>query len=173
MKRLLFILAVLAVLSATLGIWFFGQRLSHRPAIDPEAAYISDPRPDALDAYFKAKGMPLAGTGQAMVDAADENGLDWRLLPAIAVRESTGGKAACGFNPFGWASCKNSTGEFESWEAAIKTVAAHLGGNVTSTRRYYGGKDTAGKLNAYNPPTIVPEYTAQVMAIMKVIQPEP
>ena len=63
----------------------------------------------AIDAYFAARNMPLKGTGMKMAIEADANGIDWRLLPAIAVRESTGGKFACkrvANNPFGWGSCK-------------------------------------------------------------------
>ena len=36
--------------------------------------------------------MPLFGMGMKMCKEAEKNELDWRLLPAIAVRESTGGK---------------------------------------------------------------------------------
>lgn len=163
MKRLLYTLA-----AAVFGIGcaaLIAREVAIAPRIDPQAAYIEkeDPRPAVIDEYFKSRNMPLAGMGAALVSAADKNGLDWRLLPAIAVRESSGGIAACGHNPFGWASCRRS---FDTWDEAITTVARHLGGNATSTRSYYGGKDTAGKLNAYNPPSIVPEYTSQVMAIM-------
>ena len=36
--------------------------------------------------------MPLLGLGKKMVIEAEKNNLDWRLLPAISVIESTGGK---------------------------------------------------------------------------------
>lgn len=128
-----------------------------------------DVRAETIDSYFSKKKMPLAGYGKEFVAEADRNGIDWRLLPAIAIRESSGGLHQCGHNPFGWASCKGIT--FGSIEEAINTVARHLGGNATSTRRYYSG-DTRSKLNAYNPPSIVAEYTPQVVAIMQAISPE-
>ena len=59
----------------------------------------------SIDAYFKERRMPLTGMGTKMVEEAEINNLDWRLLPAIAVRESTGGKFDCKKvenNPFGW-----------------------------------------------------------------------
>ena len=101
-----------------------------------------------------------------MVAEADRNGLDWRLLPAIAIRESSGGLHACGFNPFGWASCKGTIGKFKSWDEAIEVVAKNLGGHNPNTAHFYGGKDTRGILTAYNPPSIVPHYADEVMAIM-------
>lgn len=124
---------------------------------------------DAIDAYFAAHDMPLEGTGLKMAQEADANDLDWRLLPAIAVRESTGGKFDCKKaenNPFGWGSCKIS---FKSLDETIETVAKNLGGNNPNTARHYDNKTTKQILNAYNPPSIVPRYTQQVMAIMNAI----
>ncbi len=124
---------------------------------------------DAIDAYFKAHGMPLEGMGMKMAQEADANDLDWRLLPAIAVRESTGGKNDCNRvknNPFGWGSCKIG---FKTLDQSIETVARNLGGNNPKTAHHYDNKTTKQILNAYNPPSIVPRYTEQVMAIMNSI----
>jgi hypothetical protein len=126
----------------------------------------------AVDAYFASRNMPLAGTGRAMVAEAEKNGLDWRLVAAIAVRESTGGKFACKkapYNPFGWGSCKIG---FKSNEHAIEVVARNLGGNNPNTARHYADKDTKAILQAYNPPSIVPRYADQVISIMNTIGPE-
>lgn len=129
-------------------------------AIEP-----GDVRADLIDGYFRRKKMPLAGMGEAMVRASDREDLDWRLLPALAVRESTGGRFACGKNPFGWASCRRT---FGSWEEAIDAVSAALGHG-----RAYRGKTLRAKLETYNPPSIVPTYAAEVMAIMADIGPAP
>lgn len=123
---------------------------------------------DAIDAYFAEHDMPLLGQGMKMVQEAELNGLDWRLLPAIAVRESSGGKNACKNNPFGWGSCKIN---FNSVEEAIETVAMNLGGNNPKTARHYDNKTVKQILRAYNPPSIVLRYAEQVMAIMKSIGP--
>jgi len=126
----------------------------------------------AIDAYFEARSMPLAGTGMKMVIESENHNIDWRLLPAIAVRESTGGKNACNKvknNPFGWGSCKIG---FKSIEKAIETVAKNLGGNNPSTEYHYSGKTTKEILRKYNPPSVVPRYAEQVMAIMNVIGAE-
>lgn len=127
---------------------------------------------DAIDVYFKARNMPLEGMGMKMVLEAEKNELDWRLLPAIAVRESTGGKFACKkatFNFFGWGSCKIG---FDSNEKAIETVARNLGGNNPKTEHHYAGKTTKEILKKYNPPSIVRHYAEQVISIMDDIGPE-
>ena len=123
----------------------------------------------AIDAYFKARNMPLEGMGMKMVFEAEKNNLDWRLLPAIAVRESSGGKNDCNKvqnNPFGWGSCKIG---FDSNEEAIETVAHNLGGNNPKTERHYDNKTTKQILRAYNPPSVVPRYAEQVISIMDAI----
>jgi hypothetical protein len=123
----------------------------------------------AIDAYFDKYDMPLSGTGLTMAKEADKNGLDWRLLAAIAVRESTGGKFDCkkvDNNPFGWGSCKIG---FKSIEDAIATVAKNLGGNNPNTAHHYDNKSTMQILRAYNPPSVVPKYAEQVISIMNAI----
>ncbi|HEV7423653.1 MAG TPA: hypothetical protein VGO21_00525 [Candidatus Paceibacterota bacterium] len=138
------------------------------PAVDPKIQLLAA-EADAIDTYFKLHDMPLAGLGMKMVEEANNNGLDWRLLPAIAVRESTGGKNACdtvAHNPFGWGSCKIG---FKSYEEAIEIVAKNLGGNNPSTALHYDNKTTKQILHAYNPPSIIPRYAEQVMAIMNSI----
>lgn len=120
----------------------------------------------AIDDYFQERDMPLAGFGRTMVIEAEKNGLDWRLIPAIAVRESTGGKFACKkakYSAFGWGSCKIN---FDSYEHSIEVVARNLGGNNPKTERYYADKSTYKILQTYNPPSIVPKYAEQVIKIM-------
>ncbi len=144
------------------------------PAVDPETLHDEEikTQAEAIDAYFKKYDMPLEGTGMVMAKVADENDLDWRLLPAISVRESTGGRNDCvkvNHNFFGWASCKVG---FKSDEEAIATVGRNLGGNNPKTARHYDNKTTKEILNAYNPPSIVPKYTEQVISIMNKIGPD-
>ena len=125
----------------------------------------------AIDAYFAERGMPLEGSGKKMAEEAEKNEIDWRLLPAIAVRESTGGKFDCKKvpnNAFGWGSCKIG---FDSNEHAIEIVAKNLGGNNPKTARHYDEKTTMQILRAYNPPSIVPRYAEQVISIMNTIGP--
>ena len=129
-------------------------------------------RAEAIDAYFEARDMPLLGLGSKMVEEAEKNGLDWRLLPAIAVRESTGGKNDCNkveHNFFGWGSCKIG---FNSDDEAIEIVAKNLGGNNPNTAKHYENKTIKQILRTYNPPYVIPRYAEQVLSIMKAIGSE-
>lgn len=123
---------------------------------------------DAIDAYFAEHDAPLEGYGMKFVEEAEKNKIDWRLLPAIAMRESTGGKHACkrvSNSPFGYGSCKIS---FDTMEESIEIVARSLGGNNPNTARHYADKTTLQILRKYN--SVVPNYPNQVVKIMKAIQ---
>ena len=122
---------------------------------------------NAIDSFFKKRSMPMEGTGMTLVLVAEKYGLDWRLLPAIAIRESSGGKAACGHNPFGWGSCKLHN--FVSYENAIEALGKNLGGANPKTSRYYAGKTTDEKLYHYNG-TVLESYPDEVTQIMKMIE---
>lgn len=139
--------------------------------VDAELQKEREEKAAMIDAYFASKGMPLKGYGLKMVLEAEKNDLDWRILPAISVRESTGGKHACksvSNSPFGWGSCKIS---FKTMDESIETVARNLGGNNPRTAHHYDDKTTLQILRAYNPPSIVPKYAEQVIAIMNAIGP--
>lgn len=136
-------------------------------AIEVSIEDIRKERADAINLYFRDRSMPLEGTGMTFVLVAEKYGLDWRLLPAIGVRESSGGKAACGYNPFGWGSCKLHN--FVSFEQAIEALGKNLGGANAKTARYYAGKSTKEKLYYYNG-TVLPSYPDEVLAIMEKIE---
>ena len=129
-----------------------------RPVPPPE-----DDRPSRIDAYFSKYNMPLAGYGNDFVAIADECEMDWRLLPAIAVRESTGGKHMQYNNPFGWGGAKIP---FKSIPDAIQTVGMNLCGDNPRTARLYSNTPVRKKLYYYNG-TVVPSYPSEVMWIMK------
>jgi hypothetical protein len=119
--------------------------------------------------------LPLAGHGMGMVLAAEKYNLDWRIIPAIAMRETTGGKKACPitykktgdiryiYNVFGWGSCSI---KFESYEEGFETLARNLSGNNPRTAYHYSGKNTVDILKSYNPPSVVKDYSTQVLKIM-------
>lgn len=127
-------------------------------------------RADKIDALLASYNSPLVGYGDKFVEEADKNDIDWRLLVAISGQESTFGIHACkkATNSFlGYGSCKIN---FKSVDEAIERVSASLGGNLESTARHYGGnKTTLQILQKYN--TVIPGYQAQVMRLMKKIDP--
>lgn len=169
------ILPIMTIMTPFGAVPNFGANVVNQPQVaffasgSEKIDQILKLKADAIDAYFAERNMPLEGTGMKMAEEAEKNGLDWRLLPALAVRESTGGKFACKKvknNPFGWGSCKIG---FNSVDNAIETVARNLGGNNPKTAKHYGDKNTKEILRAYNPPSIIPKYAEQVIAIMNEI----
>lgn len=134
--------------------------------ITPEEQARKD-KATAIDAYFTSYNSPLAGYGMKFVTEAEKNDLDWRLLPAIAMRESTGGKEACkrvANSVFGYGSCKIG---FKSIDESIEIVARSLGGNNPNTAHHYDGKTTMQILRKYN--SVITNYPKQVARIMKMI----
>ena len=137
--------------------------LALNQVIDQKAKDLKS-KADAIDAYFEEHNMPLEGTGIKMVQEAEKNGLDWRLLPAISVIESTGGRHACKnvtHSFFGWGSCKIN---FKSDDEAIETVAMNLGGNDPDTDQHYADKTTEQILKKYN--SVIPTYAKKVIKVM-------
>jgi len=90
-----------------------------------------DARPIIIEKYLKKYKSPMKPYGeiaQKIVKISDENGLDWRLLVAIAQQESNLGKkmpADCN-NAWGYGIHSRSTLCFPSWEEGIETVANGL-----------------------------------------------
>lgn len=122
-----------------------------------------DLRVSKLSAYLEARRSPVAHLAPVFVDVADRNGLDWRLLPALAVVESGAGKACKNYNLFGWASGKH---RFTTPEHAITTVGDALG-----TYKSYRTKTLNAALRTYNP--VRRTYPQNVVNTMRLIDPGP
>ena len=122
----------------------------------------TDPRTIRLKKFLNKLRCPVAYLSEEFVRAADDNHLDWRLLPSIAVIESGGGKAYVREknNIFGWGG-----GEiyFTSVHASLQAVAYELGRGPL-----YRHHNSLGKLHLYNPDE---NYAQQVMAVMRRISP--
>ncbi len=119
-----------------------------------------DLRETILRKFLKDRQCPAQEFTEMFIAEADAHGLDWRLLPSLAFVETGGGKAQKGNNLFGWANGKQ---KFASIGDAIHTVATTL-----AHGKAYRGKDTFGKLDAYNYGT---DYKAMVLDIMRQISP--
>ena len=121
----------------------------------------SDPRLSRLKLFFAERGCPLSEAAVDFLIAADQNHLDWRLLPSISMIESSGGKDFRNNNVFGWDS---NRGNFPSVRAGIHFVASKL-----AKSKLYRGKNLDSKLQTYNP---LPDYVARVKAVMRSLGPE-
>ncbi len=87
-----------------------------------------DGRALIIENFFQGHHSVLAGKSDLFVQTADENNLDWRLLPSIAMQESGGGRIvpSGSFNPFGFGVYGGKVLHFDSWDDAIQTVGRSL-----------------------------------------------
>lgn len=85
-----------------------------------------DERAKILADYFASYNSPFEYQAQDFIDAADQHGVDWKLVPAIAGVESTFGKQSYGYNAWGWGIYGDNTLNFKSWRDGIYTVTAGL-----------------------------------------------
>jgi hypothetical protein len=126
----------------------------------PEPAQILAPIPvesraDRLEAFFKAHLCPAPYHVDDYLDAADLNHIDYRILPAVSVRESTCGRYERLNNRWGWDSARTG---FASIPRGIHYIAYQL-----AFGRFYRGKNVEEKLLVYNPD---PEYVEEVHRLM-------
>ena len=120
-----------------------------------------DPRTDRLQRFLSRLRCPVSYLAEDFVHAADDNHLDWRLLPSISVIESGGGKAYKNNNIFGWA---NGDHLFPTLRSAINEVAFKLGKSTL-----YRNCDIETKLHIYNPED--ESYADNVVSVMNQISP--
>lgn len=125
-----------------------------------------DKRAKILNDYLQKYNSPLQYHAQDFVDAADNAGIDWRLVAAISGVESTFGKFVPGgsntpytsFNAWGWgASTPDAAIYFKSWKEGINTVSVGLKKNYISKgltdpyaiNRVYAASPTWGQKVSY------------------------
>lgn len=90
----------------------------------------SDARPLLIDRFLDYYNSPMRGSGKDFVDVADKYGLDYRILPAVALHESALGKLVPpgSYNAWGWAvfTGQQTGAEFDTWAHGMETVAKGL-----------------------------------------------
>jgi hypothetical protein len=114
-----------------------------------------DPRAVELVAFFESYGCPRPHYAEEYIRAADRSGLDYRLLPAISMAESTCGLYQRLNNHWGWNSAKSG---FRSVMHGIAYITAQLAGGPQ-----YRNKTLDQKLYTYNPRL---EYVRKVKKLM-------
>lgn len=134
---------------------------THTEPVKVRQAADRDPRLPRLRQFFLERGCPIKDLAEDFIVAADNNDLDWRLLPSLAMIESSGGKVCTNNNIFGWDSCKR---RFASVRHGIHYVAYVLGNSVL-----YRGKALPDILQTYNPG---PVYRERVQSMMASLGPE-
>lgn len=124
-------------------------------------------KPDAravrLQRFLTRLHSPVAPLAADFIHEADENHLDWRLLPSISVIESGAGKSCRNNNIFGW---NSGNQPFPSVRSGIHEVAYRLGRGPL-----YKNRDVISKLRLYNSEDEA--YVSKVLAVMSSISPLP
>jgi len=125
-----------------------------------------DPRIEKLKQFFDQYKCPAISYTliNDYLNAADQNNIDYRILPAISIEESGCGRhSPDGANNFlGWDSGRK---RFATLHESIGFVAQQLGHG-----HYYAGKSLIKKLHAYNPNV---EYAFKITGLMKEISNDP
>src|SRR6476469_1320608 len=130
---------------------------------EPVSKYQNDPRLARLTLFFHVRGCPIKDFARDFLIAADQNDLDWRLLPSISIVESGGGKAAHNNNVLGWGSASS---RFNSVREGIHAVAQRL-----SISKLYKNKDLDGILRTYNTNADYPSRVKQLMVALGPARP--
>ncbi len=120
---------------------------------------------DSLDKYLRSKGSPLAGQGQALMDAGSKFDVDPRFIVSLAGAETTFGTAITRGANNAWNWLYNGQGKmapFNSYQSGINSVSHgvagpnYLGHNppLTNANSIYGkycsGPDCANGLKNLN-----------------------
>src|SRR5260370_27048477 len=121
---------------------------------DTATQYRNDPRLASLDRFFQRSDCPAQHFSAEFLRVADQNNLDWRLLPSISIVESGGGREARNNNLFGWDGGKAI---FTSVRAGIHDVAGRLGNS-----KIYRDKGVDEILRIYNPDANYPRIVKSV-----------
>lgn len=91
-------------------------------------------RVESIENFLKTYGSPLVPFSEFIVSTSDKYGLDYRLLPAVAMQESNLCKKAPAnsFNCWGYGIYGGKILTFSGFEEAIETVARGLSKNYTA-----------------------------------------
>ncbi len=114
--------------------------------LDPS---VKDKRVAILKAFFRRHDSPLYEHAEYVVKVSDDNGLDYRLIPAISMQESGACKVIPinSYNCWGWGIYGNTVTRFSSYPEALDTVARGL-------KKYYidkGLRTPEEIMRKYNP----------------------
>lgn len=99
-----------------------------------ESTVLAEARPIIMRRFLESYHSPLAPYSNTILKVSENNGLDWRLLVAIAGAESTFCRAIPddSYNCWGWGIHSRGTLHFPSYEEGMKTVARGLWGDYLS-----------------------------------------
>lgn len=112
----------------------------------------ADARAKIIENFFNSYKSPLEDYSPVFIAVAEKYQLDWRLLPAISMQESNGGRRVIknSYNPFGYGIYGKLVTRFTSWEEAIERVGKALKEDYLSQ----GLKTPTQIMAKYTPPSL-------------------
>lgn len=128
---------------------------------------VADGRSANLKIFFRKYNSPLYDYSDLIVEVSDQYGFDYRLLPAIAMQESTLCRAipSGSHNCWGWGIYGSNVIRFASYEEAIRTVAAGI------KKEYLDkGLVTASKIMAKYTPSSNGSWAHAVNSFLKALE---
>ena len=129
-----------------------------------------DERTTVLGNFLEKYDSPLKFYTTEIIEAADKYGLDWRLLPAIAMQESTlcnnlPERYSDTYNCWGFGIYGNKVTRFSNYEDAIETVSRSLAVNYIAH-----GLDTPEKIMTKYTPSSNGSWAESVAYVMSRLQ---
>lgn len=121
----------------------------------------TDPRIEQVRQFLEKHRSPAAKYAELFIQVADDNDLDWKLLPMLSFIETGGGRYKNNNNIFGWDSGRK---KFHSVEEGIRYVGHALQSGP------YRNKTLLQKLKVYN---TYKHYTGVALRVMKQIENTP
>lgn len=116
----------------------FGAKTLRLPESRFETVQV-DSRTLKIEKVFEKFKCPLAGKGEFIVQKADECGIPYWLVPAVAFQESGCGKNTLeptgvteSYNAWGYGVWGRNIKTFDDWEAGISAVSKYFGTNFFS-----------------------------------------
>jgi len=114
--------------------------------------------------FLKQRGAPLASEAEYFVKTADDFGIDYRLVAAVSIIESSGGKYCYRpYNAWGWGGQGNAF-VWSNWREGIYIVSRGLG------RYYVGGARTPEQIGRRYNPESWQEWARKVRLVMNQIE---
>ncbi|MBU1031771.1 glucosaminidase domain-containing protein [Patescibacteria group bacterium] len=176
LTALLFALLFSFYLKATKQVNPYNQNFKLYAAVPKSETVITDyvrhvdARAKIIENFFTDYKSPLAVYGNTFVAVADKYRLDYKLLPAISMQESNGGKKVVNnsFNPFGYGIYGSLVIKFNSWEEAIERVGKALREDYLNQ----GLENPYQIMAKYTPPSLAKDgaWAKGVVAFMEELQ---
>lgn len=155
----LFILILVSCLSISVIVYNWqsinktlnAQSTSAMPLSERESASLTIRKENVrkLESFFAKNESPLYPYARLIVEQAEQYGVDYRLLPAIAMNESTLCKNihSDSYNCWGWGIYGDRVTRFDSYDDAIRTITKGI------REQYYdrGMSSPSSIMRAYTP----------------------